>query len=629
MLPCTCHADHVAVQGYEFRPVFKTVASLWRGTKAPLQSDAPFLCATATLPAAYRPLVFKSMCMRNPVVIENLAVRTELCWTVHLLPPGIGAKRNGMSSFARCEWVCTNFVRCAASTRMTAMRQHLAPLIQEQLVAHLRDAQGQDALMIFFDHVSEPGHLMRVLIDAFPQALKAKLRDFVRIDHGRMGADYRGRVCELWSKGKLAVLLCTKAYTMVRSAAALHIRQGTFVCVRQGLNHPRVRRVVFWGCPDFLTTMLQFAGRAGRDGASANVVVFLDSVSFRSRCGSSVRSFAAVERSQALQGPMLSEAQATVIALGDSAIVAAAGVAVRDRCIRETVNLSAGSTEAELAASRAPGGACCGNCHWLQMSGDAQYPFAEPLEVYLCVSVVALLGLARAHTVPGHAAELLHWLTGGKWRKDSVPLGGAFMRAAVPLRTYIVTLKKDRKETLTVERMTFCFLHLVGAGLLEPRSPSAAQLGQYAPTAAGGALSVPIPAIVEGRVPQRAKLALRLRPFEFARLDIRGVAAQWGAQKKDMVAPARAILQHWRECVLALDTRCERFGGIPSVIMTETVMDAIAQARPFSSAQVNDVASYRAFIERVCASYKAPLKADGVEDISINELVSALHAHFF
>lgn len=112
------------------------------------------------------------------------------------------------------------FLHCAwsARTRLAAMRQHLAPLVHEQLNAHLRDAQGQGALMIFFDHVAEPGQLMRVLNDCLPQMIKAKFRDFVRIDHGRMGADYRDRVCELWSQGKVAVLLCTKAYTMVRSA---------------------------------------------------------------------------------------------------------------------------------------------------------------------------------------------------------------------------------------------------------------------------------------------------------------------------------------------------------------------------------------------------------------------------
>lgn len=375
--------------------------------------------------------------------------------------------------------------------------------------------------------------------------------------------------------------------------------------------------------------MLQFAGRAGRDGAAASVVVFLDSTSFRSRECESSRSFSAVERSQVLQGPALSEAQATVIALGDSAIMAAAAVAVRDRCIRETVNLAAGSSVAEVAASRALDGACCGNCSWLRESGEAQYPTAEPLDVYLCVSVVALLGLAREFTVPGHAAEFIYWLTGGKWRKGSVPLSGAFLRAALPLRACILNMKKKRKETLTVERATFCYLHLVGAGFLQARSPSAVQLGQYEPTVAGRVLSVPVGRIVAAQIPTRVQAALRLRPFSFARLDVRGVAPQWGAQQKEEAAAAKAILHQWRTRVLELDARCEQFGGIPSLVMTEAVMDAIAQARPFATAQVNDVASYRAFIERVCASWKAPLKSDGVQEACIEDLVSKLHTHFF
>ncbi|MGQ9714594.1 MAG: RecQ family ATP-dependent DNA helicase [Anaerolineae bacterium] len=203
-------AHCVHMWGPSFRPDFLKIPDLF-GTGRP-----PFTALTATATAETRQAIAEGLKLRSDFLLVTKSVdRPELKFLVY-----------GPHT---------------ASERITSKRDKLRVLLKILRAAQRR---GETAI-VYTATVWEAEHLARVL----------ELHGFaVRAYHGRMSAQTRAEVEELFREDIVKIVVATKAFGM-------------------GIDKADVRYVIHYDIPGDLESYFQEAGRAGRDGRTAYSVL--------------------------------------------------------------------------------------------------------------------------------------------------------------------------------------------------------------------------------------------------------------------------------------------------------------------------------------------------------------------
>jgi len=138
-------------------------------------------------------------------------------------------------------------------------KEYSAPLNRDNLSYHVRASENKLGSII--DYCMNRGQETGIVYCQTRKSVKEVVRQLrskkvsAGFYHGGLSAEDRSYMLEHWMKGSIKIMVATNAFGM-------------------GIDKPNVRFVLHYEIPNSLEAYYQEAGRAGRDGASADAIAF-------------------------------------------------------------------------------------------------------------------------------------------------------------------------------------------------------------------------------------------------------------------------------------------------------------------------------------------------------------------
>jgi len=194
-------AHCISEWGHDFRPEYRKISEVMDMIKR-----VPYLALTATATERVRGDIVSSLEMNDPKVLLHSPVRHNISYKVY--------------------------------------RSENKQIVLRQLIGRIREGCS----IIYVNTRKATTQIARYL---------AQHNLIARAFHGGMSMKERNAVVEDWDKGKVRIMIATKAFGM-------------------GIDKSDVRQVIHYNLPESVEAYVQEAGRAGRDGNYSEAIIIIN-----------------------------------------------------------------------------------------------------------------------------------------------------------------------------------------------------------------------------------------------------------------------------------------------------------------------------------------------------------------